>query len=134
MRTITYFSVVVKNKTGAGAKALAALKAAGLNLTAFWGYPIKGKKAVLELAPDDPKGFAKAIKKLGYEAGPKKTAFHVEGEDRIGVMADVLERLASAGIDVHAAQAICAGAGRFGALIQVDEKDEKKAKKALGAA
>ena len=134
MRTITYFSIVVPNKTGEGAKALEGLKAAGLNLTAFWGYPIKGRKACLEIAPDDPKALPKALKTLGYVAGAKKTAFQFDGEDRPGVLAEVMSKLAAAGIGVHAVQAICAGAGRYGALLQVGDEDVKKAKKILGAA
>jgi len=133
MQIINYYSIVVKNKAGEGAKVLEGLKAAGINLAALWGYPIKGKKSALDIAPDDPKAFLKAVKAMKLEASKKKTAIHIDGEDRPGVVADVLSKLAAAKISVHAAQAVCAGAGRFGALIQVHEDDLKKAKKALSA-
>jgi hypothetical protein len=131
--TIHYFAIVVPNKIGEGAKALTALKEAGVNMIGFWGYPIKGKKAQLDVAPADAKAFPKIAKKLGYEAGPKMTAFLITGEDRSGVLADAMSKLCAAGISTHAAQAICAGEGRFGALIQVLPDDVKKAKKVLGA-
>lgn len=130
---VSYFSVVVPNKTGEGAKALAALKAAGVNMIGFWGYPIKGKKSVLDIAPEDAKSFPKVAKKLGLAPSEKKNAFLVTGEDRPGAVAETLSALAAAGISVHAAQAICAGARRFGALIQVSDESYKKAKKVLGA-
>jgi hypothetical protein len=39
--------------------------------------------------------------------------------------------MAAKEINVHAVQALCAGDGRFGALIQVDQAAVKKAAKAL---
>jgi len=128
---LAYFAVIVPNKTGEGAKLLGALNEAGVNMIGFWGYPVKGKKAQLDIAPADAKVFAKAAKKLGLEVAPKRTAFLVSGEDRPGAVAEALGKLAAAGIATHAAQAICAGEGRYGALIQVGDDDVKAAKKAL---
>lgn len=128
---LAYFAVVVPNKIGEGAKVLASLNEAGVNLIGFWGYPVKGKKAQLDIAPADAKVFAKAAKKLGLEVAPKRTAFLINGEDRPGAVAEALGKLAAAGISTHAAQAICAGEGRYGALIQVGDEDVKAAKKAL---
>ena len=45
--------------------------------------------------------------------------------------AELYRKLAAKGIDVYAAQALCAGKGRFGALIQVGQDDVKKAGKIL---
>ena len=129
--TLAYFAVVVPNKTGEGAKLLGALNEAGVNMIGFWGYPVKGKKAQLDIAPADAKVFTKAAKKLGLEVESKRTAFLVNGEDRPGAVAEALGKLAAAGIATHAAQAVCAGEGRYGALIQVGEDDVKAAKKAL---
>jgi len=129
--TLAHFAITIPNKTGEGAKVLAALTAAGVNMIGFWGYPVKGKKAVLDIAPADPKLFVKAVKKLGLEVGPKRTVFQVSGEDRPGAVAESLSKLAAAGIATHAAMAICGGEGRYGTLIQVDDDDVKPAKKAL---
>jgi hypothetical protein len=131
MQVLNYYSVVVPNKVGEAAKVLGALKEAGVNLISVWGYPIKGKKGVLEIAPADAKTFAKTIKKCGLPASAKKVAFFIDGEDQVGAVAAIFDKLAAAGINVHAAQALCAGAGRYGALVQVAAEDEKKAKKAL---
>jgi hypothetical protein len=131
MSIINYFSIVVPNKCGEGVKVLDGLKTAGVNLVAVWGYPIKGKKSVLDIAPEDAKAFSKAVKKMGLEASAKKTAFLVEGEDQLGAVATVMGKLAAAGVSVHAAQAVTAGGGRYGMLLQVGDDDVKKAKKAL---
>jgi hypothetical protein len=131
MQVLNYYSVVIPNKAGEGAKLLGALKDAGVNLISFWGYPIKGKKAVLDIAPADGKVFAKTMKSCGLATSPKKVAFFIDGEDHVGAVAEILGKLAAAGINVHAVQALCAGAGRFGSLVQVAEADEKKARKVL---
>ena len=132
-KVINYYSVAVANKAGEAAKVLGALKDASVNLTGFWGYPIKGKKAVLDIAPDDAKGFQKVIKKLGLEAGAKKQALFVAADDQLGALLDVTAKITAAGINIHAAQAISSASGQYGAFIQVDEADFKKAKKAIGA-
>jgi len=133
VKTINYYSVVVANKAGEAVRVLSALKEAGVNLTGFWGYPIKGKKAVLDIAPEDAKAFQKAVKKLGLDAGSKKPALFAACEDQPGALLDVVAKITAAGINIHAAQAISSASGQFGAFIQVDEADFKKAKKAAGA-
>ncbi|MBI2081903.1 MAG: hypothetical protein HYT86_09360 [candidate division NC10 bacterium] len=65
---------------------------------------------------------------------PRKTAFLVEGDDRVGALCDVAARLAAAKINVTASTAISAGAGRYGAIIWVKPRDVSRAAKALGVA
>lgn len=132
-KTINYYSVIVANKAGEAVRVLGALKEAGVNLTGFWGYPIKGKKAVLDIAPEDGKAFQKVVKKLGLETGSKKQALFAASEDQPGALLDVVSKITAAGINIHAAQAISSASGQFGMFIQVDDADFKKAKKAAGA-
>lgn len=131
---IEYYSVEVANTPGAGAHVLSAFKEAGINFTGMWGYPQgEGQASRIELVADDTAEFKKAAKKLKIAIGAKQIAFHVTAKDKKGAVAGILQNLANAGVNVRAAQAICAGSGRFGALIQVDSADVKKAAKALGA-
>ena len=131
MAKLEYYSVVVPNKPGKGAQVLSALKEAGVNFVAIWGYPAGKSKSRIDLVAEDAAGLKKAAKQLKIELGKKQTAFHVTGEDHPGAVAEVLDKLAAKDINVFAVQALCAGNGRFGALIQVDPDDVKKATKAL---
>jgi hypothetical protein len=133
IRRLDYYSVRIPNKVGEGARVLGALRDAGVNLTGFWGYQTRPSQAQLELAPDDNGSFKKAARKAGLKLGEKHTAFLLSGEDHPGAVADVLDRLAQAGISVVAVKAICGGAGRFGAAFFVAPDDARKAAKALAA-
>lgn len=129
---VTYYSAEIANKVGEGARILRALQDGGVNFTGFWGYPV-GRRARLDMVPADDAVFKKAAKKAGLVLSPKMTGFFISGEDHPGAVAEVLEKLAAASISARAAQAVCAGAGRFGSFIQVAAEDVRKAKKALGA-
>ncbi len=133
IRRLDYYSVVVSNKVGEGARVLGALRDAGVNFTGVWGYQTKPNQARLELAPADSAAFKKAARKAGLKLGKKYTAFWLRGEDRAGAVAGALDQLAQAGVNVVAVKAVCAGAGRFGAAFFVAPKDVRKAAKALGA-
>jgi len=131
MAKLEYYSVVVSNKPGKGEHVLGALKEAGVNFVAIWGYPVGKGKSKIDLVAEDTAGLKQAAKKLKIELGKKQTAFHITGQDHPGAVAEVLAKLAAKEINVSAVQALCAGNGRFGALVQVAPDDVKKATKAL---
>ena len=131
MAKLDYYSVVVPNKPGKGEHVLSALKEAGVNFVAIWGYPVGKGKSKIDLVAADTALLKKAAKKLKIELGKKQTAFHIAGEDHPGAVAEALAELAEKKINVEAVQALCADNGRFGALIQVAPEDVKKAAKAL---
>jgi predicted amino acid-binding ACT domain protein len=56
----------------------------------------------------------------------------IQGDDRVGAIADIASKLADAGINVTAIDAVCAD-GRYGALCWVAPGDVKKAAQILGA-
>jgi hypothetical protein len=67
MTKLEYYSVVVANKPGKGKHVLSALKEAGVNFVAIWGYPVGKGKAKIDLVAEDAAGLKKAAKKLKIE-------------------------------------------------------------------
>lgn len=132
IRKVDYFKVGVADKPGEGARLLGILKDAKVNLLALTGFP-RGRRAQIDLVPQDTHAFKKAMKKAGVALGQKKTLFLVQGDDRVGAVAEILERLGAAGINVTAVDAAAAGKGRFGAILWVKPKDMAKAARILGA-
>jgi predicted amino acid-binding ACT domain protein len=63
----------------------------------------------------------------------KNTAFLVQGQDRPGVIAGIVSKLADAGVNITALDAVAAGEGRYGAILWVKPAEVRKAAKALGA-
>jgi hypothetical protein len=131
IRIADYFYVEAPDSPGEGARLLGALRDAGVNLVAVSGFP-SGRRAQIDFVPEDAAAFRAAARKAGWKVtGPKKV-FVIQGEDRVGVMADTYGKLAAAKINVISSQAVCAGAGRFGGLLWVAPRDVKRAAKALG--
>jgi len=128
---VDHYSAAIANKGGEGARVLGALKDGGVNLIALWAYPWKSGKAQLEMIPENAAALVKAAKKAGLTVGKKQTAFFVNGEDRPGAVGELLAKLAAVKINVGAVEAVCGGAGRYGAVIFVPQKDVRKAAKAL---
>lgn len=131
IRVVQYFYVTAPHKPGEGARALRTLKEAGVDLLAFSGFP-RGRRAQLDFIPADPAAFKQAAKQAKWQVVGPKRGFLLQGEDRIGAIADLLDRLAAAKINVTAIDAVSVD-GRYGAIFWVAPIDVKKTAALLGA-
>jgi prephenate dehydratase len=132
VRKVAYFALDVPNKPGEGSRVLGALADAGVNMLAFSGFP-SGRRAQLDIIPEDVAIFKNAAKAAKIKTRPQKFGFLVQGDDRKGAVADLLKTLANKKINVTAIDAVSAGAGRYAAIFWVGTKDTNKAARALGA-
>jgi len=132
IQRIEYFYTIVPNKTGSGSKVFDVLKAEGVNLIAHIGFPICWGRAQLDFVPSDREKFLAATKKAGIKTVGPKTAFFIQGEDRVGAIADVLAKLKQAGISITALQAVSSGEGHYGAVLWVKPKYVAKTAQILG--
>lgn len=126
-----YYYTTVPDKPGEGARVLNALRSAGVNLLAYSGFP-EARRTQIDFVPEDTAAFLAAAKAAKIKlTGPKKV-FLISGEDRPGAVAGLYEKLAAAKINVTATDAVCAGMGRYGAILWVKPRDVKKAVAVLG--
>jgi hypothetical protein len=132
IRKVVYFSMQVPNRPGVGLEMLKAIAKGRQNLLAFTGFP-NGGKAQVDFVPAKPAEFARGARKAGVKLGKRKTAFLVQGEDRVGALVRVLDKLAKARINMVAMDAVTAGNRRFGAIFWVKPKDVGRASRLLGA-
>jgi hypothetical protein len=123
--------VLVPHKAGEAAKALRALKDAGVDLVAFSGFP-EGRRGQLDFIPADVSAFKAVAKTNKWKLVGPKRVFLIQGDDRVGAVADIVGILADAKINVIAIDAVCAD-GRYGAVCWVAPRDVKKAAQALMA-
>src|SRR6201981_1952510 len=114
IRVVEHYSASILNKVGEGARVLAALRDAGVNLVAFWGYKHGAGRAELEFIPEDGATFVAAAKQAKLRLR-KSTALYIHCENRPGAIADILAQLAGEHINVAAVQGGCGGGGDLGA-------------------
>jgi hypothetical protein len=131
IRKVDYFKAQVPNKAGEGARILSALRGEGIDLLFFTGFP-RGRGAQIDFVPKNGPAFRKAARKIGL-AVTKNAAFLAQGRDRKGAIAGIVSKLAAAGVNITALDAVAAGGSRYGAILWVKPKDIGKAAKALGA-
>jgi len=94
--------------------------------------PRRPGAAQLNFFAADPAAFKAVARANRWKLVGPKRGFLVQGDDRIGVVADLLGRLSAANISVIAIDAISVDE-RYGALCWVAQRDVKKAAKRLGA-
>jgi len=133
IRVVDYYSASILNKVGEGARVLRALRDAGINLIAFWGYKHGAGRAQLEFIPEDSATFVAAAKQAKLRLR-KSTALYIHGEDRPGAIADILAKLAAARINVVAVQAVCGGGGSYGTIVFLPPDAARKAATIVAAA
>ena len=133
IRKVDYFYIEIPDKPGEGAKVLAAVRDAGINLLGFTAFPRGRWGAQIDFIPEDAAAFKTAARKAGLKLSAKKTGFLIQGEDRPGAFADIMRKLAAVNVNVTASDAVCAGEGRYGAMLWVKPADVRKAARALGA-
>ncbi len=95
IRRVSYFYTTISDKPGEGARLLETLRSAGVNLLAFHAFP-SARKAQVDFVPSDAGVFTAAAKGAKVKLSKPKTAFLIDGEDRMGALAGILARLGSA--------------------------------------
>ena len=132
IRKVSYYYTSIADKPGEGARLLETLRSAGVNLLAFHAFP-SARKAQVDFVPSDAALFTAAAKTAKIKLSKPKTAFLIDGDDRVGALAGILARLGSAKINVTAVTGVSAGMGRYGAILWVKQAAVNKAAAALGA-
>lgn len=132
-RKVAYCYITVASRAGIGAAVLQALKAAGVSLLAFSGFPTKGGKAQIDLVAEDLGPIKKLAKKQGWAISATKKCFLIRGMDEVGAIEQPISVLASNNINVTASAAVASGDNRYGMILWVSSSDYTRAAKVLNA-
>jgi hypothetical protein len=127
---VDYYAIRLADRPGTGAKALGVFKSARVPLAAVHAFP-EGRGTQMDLVPTRSGPFLRAARKGKLRLSRRKRALLVEGDDRTGALAGVLEAIAAAKVNVTAVTGVRAGRGRFGAILWVKPGDVGRAKRAL---
>ncbi|MGH7289039.1 MAG: hypothetical protein ACREI8_13575 [Myxococcota bacterium] len=132
-RSVRYVAIQVSSRAGQGAAVLEAVAKARINLLAFTGFPDRAGRSQIDLVTEEVAKLGKLARAEGWRLSAVKRGFLIQGRDRVGAVHRQLARLAKAGINVTAVDAVTAGRGRFGMILCVKPRDHARAKKALRA-
>jgi hypothetical protein len=132
VRGVDYFYVTIPDAPGEGNRLLTAIKDAGVDLRACLAFPVGTGQSQVDLFPEDADALRHAVAAAGLSLSDPKRAFLVDGDDRVGAVADTIGRLGEASINVTAVAAASAGEGRYGMMLWVAHGDYERAAAALG--
>jgi hypothetical protein len=132
VRRVDYFYLTIDDAPGEGYKVLAELAKLGVNMLAFTGVPVGPQRIQLTVFPDDDGKFTAATRQIRLTADGPHPALLVQGDDELGALADVHERLHAAEVNVYASHGVTDGHGTFGYVLYVRPDRYDQAVRALG--
>ena len=131
IRPVDYYYANVRDELGAAYRVLAQLAGRGVNLLAFTAVPTGPMLAQFALFPEDPSALLAEARSTGLRLDGPHHALLVQGDDELGALANVHERLLRAGVDIYASSGVTGGRNSFGYVIYVREDQFERAVKAL---
>ena len=131
IRRVEYFHTTVVDQPGEAYKVLSALAGLGVNLLGFTAVPVGPDTTQLTLFPEDTGRMASEAKRSGMVLDGPHRALLVQGDDELGALAKVHERIYRANVNVYASSGVSDGYGKYGHLIYVRPEDYERAAKAL---
>jgi hypothetical protein len=131
IRRVEYFHTTVVDQPGESYKVLSALAGLGVNLLAFTAVPVGPDTTQLTLFPEDPSKMKSEAQRAAMALEGPHQAILVQGDDELGALAVVHEKLFRTGVNVYASNAVSDGFGRYGYLVYVRPEDYERAARAL---
>ncbi|MEW6741743.1 MAG: hypothetical protein AB1486_03205 [Planctomycetota bacterium] len=131
IRRVQYFYTTIKDRPGEGYRVLSMLAGEQVNLLAFTAVPVGPEHTQLTLFPEDQRLFADVMRKAGVTLSGPTLALLVQGDDRLGVLADIHRKLYDAEVNVYASTGITDGRGSYGCLLYLRPEQFERAAEAL---
>jgi hypothetical protein len=133
VRTVSYFYTRVEDKPGKAYNVLSRLVSEEINLLAFSAIPYGSGIVELTLFPNSVDDLLSAAREMGWKLSGPQHAFLIQGDDRLGAIADIHRQLLDAGVDIYASTGVTDGQGHFGYVIYIKEGHFDAAAQALAS-
>jgi hypothetical protein len=131
VRTLEYFYIRVEDEPGRAYELLAKLASEEVNLLAFSAVPYGTNRVELTIFPATSSSLLRAAEKFGLTLSGPQHACLIQGDDRLGALAEIQKKLIDAGVSIYASSGITDGGGHFGYVIYFKEGDSEAAAHAL---
>ncbi len=133
IRRVDYYHTTVRDQPGEGFRLLTRLAEADVNLLAFNAVPMGPGHTQLVLFPDRPGQLVKLAEAEGLVLQGPYGALLIQGDDQLGALAAVHERLFAANVNVYSSSGVADHGGAFGCILYLRPEDLDAGLKALGA-
>jgi hypothetical protein len=131
--SVEYYYSTVEDRPGQGCKFLETLAAEEVNLLAFNAFPTGGKKTQLIIYPLNATWLADVARRKGLKLQGPFHALMVHGDDELGALVGIHQKLCDADINVASATGLSNGRGAYRYIMHVNPEDFERAVKVLGA-
>lgn len=131
IRRAEYFHATIGDQPGEAYRVLSALEGLGVDLLAFTAVPVGPDRTQLTLFPAEPSKMMSEADKAHMELDGPHAALLLQGDDELGALVSVHEKLYRADVNVYAGTCVADGHGKYGYVIYVREDDFERAAKTL---
>ena len=132
IRSVQYFYTLIEDKPGQGYRLLSQLAREEVNLLAFSAVPTGPEQTQLIIYPESVEKLARMAEKTGLILkGPHK-AFLINGDDELGALVEIHQKLSDAHINVVTSSGVTDGRGGYGYILHVRNEDYGEVARLLG--
>jgi hypothetical protein len=131
IRKVNYYYCSVEDHPGESYKILSFLASVGVNLFAFTCVPIGPLRTQFTLFPEDSSRLQVEAKKANLHIDGPNPAFLILGDDEIGALVEIHQKLFKANVNVYSSNAVTDGRGGFGYVLYVNAEQFNRAAEVL---
>jgi hypothetical protein len=131
IKKVNYYYCSFEDQPGESYKLLSFLAKVGVNLYAFTCVPTGPFRTQFTLFPEDSAKLEVEAKKANIIIDGPNPAFLIQGDDEIGALVDIHQKLFQAKVNVYSSNAVTNGKGSFGYVLYVSPEQYKKASAVL---
>jgi hypothetical protein len=131
IKPVNYFYTMVADRPGQGSTLLGTLAEIGINLLGFTAIPMGPHSTQLTLFPDDSDKLLDLARKSGMCLDGPHPALLVQGDDELGALAHIHQRLFAANVNVFASSGVANGQGNYGYILYIRPEEYDRALQAL---
>jgi hypothetical protein len=131
VRIAEYFYVKVEAAPGKAYDILESLASDEIILLAFSAVAYGPNHVELTIFPDRSENLVHLAKKMNWTLIGPQHACLIQGDDHLGTLAEIQQRLADEGVSIYASSGVTDGLGHYGYVIYLKEGDHQAAAKAL---
>lgn len=132
VRRIDYFYIMIEDTPEVGYQVLSQLSEQNVNLVAITAVPFGPARTQLTVFPDETSEMQRIAKQANISLDGPHPALVVQGDDEVGALVQIHEKLRDANVHVFASTGVADGRGGYGYVIYVRPDEHQRAAEALG--